>query len=100
MRAVSRGDTLAAALSHLWDWTWGAIFLFSLRFDLLVILIVFSLSPPSPLPLPPFLCMPPGSADEISGDGNTHFHIPVTNLQWLLIDVNVVQPWVKGRTWS
>lgn len=57
--------------------------MFSLHFDLLVILIAFSLSPP-PLPLPPlsspFLCMPPGSADEISGDGNIYFHVCVTNI--------------------
>lgn len=55
-----------------------------LSFDLLVILIVcFLLFSPTFLSLLPFLpyfsflCMPPGSADEISGDGNIYFHICV-----------------------
>lgn len=62
---------------------WGDFVVF-LSFDLLVILIVcFLLFSPSFLSLLPFvpyffLCMPPGSADEISGDGNIYFHICVT----------------------
>lgn len=62
---------------------WGDFVIF-LSFDLLVILIVcFLLFSPSFLSLLPFvpyffLCMPPGSADEISGDGNIYFHICVT----------------------
>lgn len=60
--------------------------MFSLHVDLLVILIVcFPLSPLSSLPslllLPSFLCMLPGSSDEISGDGNIYFHICVTNMR-------------------
>lgn len=62
---------------------WGDFVIF-LSFDLLVILIVcFLLFSPTFLSLLPslpyfsFLCMPPGSADEISGDGNIYFHIRV-----------------------